>query len=304
MNHSSEESNDMALPDLKEFCTPQSPGEVADLFARYDDSALIVAGGTFLHGLEARGFLNGTEALIDLRNLGLDAVRAEKGGIHMGASANFAAVAALPDIDGPAHGALRDALAYPPQQIMNLATVGGSIASACPFFDIPAALQVLDGEVSVTGSKGERKLPVGEMYAGMFENTLEPGEFITRLFLPKQDKRAASAYLKLETNANDLALVGVAVRITLGWRDKISDARVVLGGGLNDTFIRSEAAEQVLNGARPDAEVFTQAAQAINDCISPISDHRCSAEYRAEIGRVYVRRALERAAKRLAGEDV
>ena len=101
-----------------------------------------------------------------------------------------------------------------------------------------------------------------------------------------------------------LALVGVAVRYTLGgWGGKIGDARVILGGGLNDRFTRCEQAEAVLNGQKPGDDVFQRAADAISDSISPISDHRCSAEYRAHIGKVYVRRALQRATERLAGEE-
>lgn len=294
----------MALPDLKEFCLPASPGEVAALFDTYGDSALIVAGGTFLHGLEARGFLSGTEALLDLRKLGLDTIQRDKGGLRLGATANFAALTEIDEINTPAFGALRDALDYPPAQIMNLATVGGCIAASCPFFDIPAALQVLDGVVSAVSAGSERQLPIGEMYAGLFENTLASGEYVSSLLIPQQDKKAASAYLKLETNANDLALVGVAVRISVGgWRDKISDARVVLGGGLNDTFIRCQEAEAVLNGSKPEQSLFEQAAEAIDSTINPISDHRCSAEYRAAIGKVYVRRALQRALERHNGGD-
>jgi CO/xanthine dehydrogenase FAD-binding subunit len=273
----------MALPELQEFCLPTSPAEVSELMEKYGDSALLVAGGTFLHGLEARGFLSGVEALIDLRKLGLDTLQPEKGGIRAGATVNFAALQ----------------LDYPPVQIMNLATVGGSIASSCPFFDIPTAFQALDGEVTVNGRAGSRRLPLDQVYSGLFENSLESDEYIVSLFLPKQDNKTASSYLKLETNANDLALVGAAVRISLGWTGKINDARVVLGGGLHETCVRSAAAEAVLNGQRPGDELFAQAAAAIAADIDPISDHRGSAEYRAHIGKVYVERALNKALQRL-----
>ena len=289
----------MALPELQEFCLPTSPAEVSELMEKYGDSALLVAGGTFLHGLEARGFLSGVEALIDLRKLGLDTLQPEKGGIRAGATVNFAALQQMPGLDSPAYGALRDALDYPPVQIMNLATVGGSIASSCPFFDIPTAFQALDGEVTVNGRAGSRRLPLDQVYSGLFENSLESDEYIVSLFLPKQDNKTASSYLKLETNANDLALVGAAVRISLGWTGKINDARVVLGGGLHETCVRSAAAEAVLNGQRPGDELFAQAAAAIAADIDPISDHRGSAEYPAHIGKVYVERALNKALQRL-----
>ena len=73
----------------------------------------------------------------------------------------------------------------------------------------------------------------------------------------------------------------------------------MLGGGLNGTFVRSAAAEAILNGERASDELFEQAAQAISADIDPISDHRCSAEYRAVIGKLYVRRTLQTAMQRL-----
>lgn len=294
----------MSLPELKEFCLPETDAEVSDLLGKYGDSALFVAGGTFLHGLEARGFLSGVEALIDLRKLGLDQIESDKRGHHIGATCKFSTLQQLPGIDSPAMGALRDALAYPPLQILNLATVGGSIAAACPFFDLPAAFQVLDGRVGIQGPGGPRELELAQVYAGLFENTLAENEYIDSLHIPSPASRTASAYLKLETNANDLALVGVAVRITLGGgllgkKDKISDARVVLGGGLNDTFLRSASAEAVLNGQSAGEDLFQRAADAIAADVEPMSDHRCSAEYRAHIGKLYVRRTLQTALERL-----
>jgi CO/xanthine dehydrogenase FAD-binding subunit len=294
----------MALPELKEFCLPETGGDVFSLLDKYGDGALFVAGGTFLHGLEARGFLSGVEALIDLRKLGLDTIRAEKRGVRVGATARFVDLQQIPGLGAPAFGALRDALSYPPLQILNVATVGGSIAASCPFFDVPAAFQVLDGSVNIEGRSGSRNLALDEVYTGLFENSLSDDEYIASLFLPEHDSRTCSAYLKLETNANDLALVGVAVRITvgsaLGRKDKIREARVVLGGGLNESFVRSSAAEAVLNGEKVSEELFRKAGEAIAADIEPISDHRCSGEYRAAIGKVFVRRALQKAIERLA----
>ncbi len=289
----------MPLPDLKDFCFPDNESDVAKLLDRFGDDALLLGGGTFVHGLDVRGLLDGVQALISLRKLGLDRIEPEKGGVRIGASVTFADLERMSGIESPAFGALRDALDCPPMQIKNMATVGGSIAASCPFFDVPATFQMLDGVLHVQGATGARQPQLHEFNTGLFQNTLAPDEYITSLFLPKQSKRTASAYLKLETNANDLALVGVAVSITIGLLGKCSGARVILGGGLSDTIVRSHAAEAILNGAKLTDEVFQQAAEAINDAIQPISDHRCSAEYRAAMGRVLTRRALQKALERV-----
>ena len=67
----------MALPELKEFCLPETGSELVSMLDKYGDSTLFVAGGTFIHSLEARGLLSGVEALIDLNKLGLDTIQAE-----------------------------------------------------------------------------------------------------------------------------------------------------------------------------------------------------------------------------------
>ncbi len=289
----------MALPELKEFCRPQSAAELSGVFDTYEDAALIVAGGTFIHGLEARGLLSGVQALVDLRRMGLDTLSADDRGWHIGATVNFARLAKVPEIDSPAFGALKDALACPPPQIRNMATIGGSIAASVPFFDVPAALLALDAVVTANAGSASRELPLAEVYTGVFVNSLASGEYISSVFLPRPSLRTTSAYLKLETNANDLALVGAAVRMTIDSAQRISEPRVVLGGGLNEIHVRSAAAEAVLNGATAGEAVFERAAEAIEAEMQPMSDHRCSAEYRAAMGKVYVRRALQRAVGRL-----
>lgn len=289
----------MALPELKEFCRPQSAAELSGVFDTYEDAALIVAGGTFIHGLEARGLLSGVQALVDLRRMGLDTLSSDDRGWRVGATVSFSGLARISDIDSPAFGALKDALACPPPQIRNMATIGGSIAASVPFFDVPAALLALDAVVTANSAGTSRDMPLAEVYAGVFVNSLAPGEYISSVFLPRPAARTTSAYLKLETNANDLALVGAAVRMTIDASQRISGARVVLGGGLNEIHIRSTAAEAVLNGATVGEAVFERAAQAIEAEMQPMSDHRCSAEYRAAMGKVYVRRALQRAVDRL-----
>ena len=62
----------MALTSVESFHSPTDISAVVQLLQRHEDSALIIAGGTFLHGLASRGLLTGIEALIDIQNLGLD----------------------------------------------------------------------------------------------------------------------------------------------------------------------------------------------------------------------------------------
>ena len=293
----------MSLAGLSEYCLPDSAADVVALLERFGDASLIVGGGTFVHGLEARGLLTGIDALIDLQKVRLNTVSFDGGALNMGATTTFAQLTTTPQInDEPALGAIKDALTYPPVQIRNVATVGGNIAASCPFFDLPTAFLALDGIVTAQGRAGERTIELPEFLASLFENSLTADEFVTALTIPTAAAGTASAFLKLETNANDLAIVNAAVRVTLDANGQCSDARVSLGGGVGMSAVRSPAAEAVLNGQTASAELFAAAGEAAPADIEAMSDHRASAEYRTAIVKVYVKRALTQAAARLNGK--
>lgn len=290
----------MSIPTLKKYCRPKTVAEVMDLLGQYGDRGLIVAGATLIHGLEARGLLMGVEALIDIGGVGLsDAAQVERG-LKLGATMNFARLQQLSQLrENAAYGAITDAMDYPPVQIMNAATIGGCVAGACPFFDLPAALMTLDADVEVQNSEGSRCEPLPELFQGLFENSLETDEFISGVILPEPPPNTVTAFMKLETNANDLAIVNAAVRLTLDQTGGCCDARVVLGGGVSDRFVRSESAERTLIGNAPGEELFVAASETVVQDISPMADHRASAEYREAMAKLFLRRTLKRAWQRI-----
>jgi len=73
----------------------------------------------------------------------------------------------------------------------------------------------------------------------------------------------------------------------------LGEARVCLGG-VADRPVRSLAAEAVLTGQPAGTEAFVAASDAAAAAVTPPSDIHGSAEYRRDLVRVLVRRALER----------
>jgi CO/xanthine dehydrogenase FAD-binding subunit len=290
----------VSLTSATEYFTPNGNQELLELLDRYGAGALIVAGGSFVHGLDARGLLLGIEALIDIRNLGLKQLTSDDDGLTIGAMVTFTELVQSEEVRSSAVlGAVRDALEYPPLQIRNVATVGGNIAAACPYFDLPTAFLALDAEVQVQGSGGARNLALHEMLVGLFQNGLEAGEFVTGLFLPHAPVRTASAFIKLESNANDLAIVNVAVRVSVDSAGSCQDARVAIGGGVAETSVRSSAAESVLQGEKVSDDLLQRVGEAVQSDLQPMSDHRASAAYRSAMAKTLTQRALRRALGRL-----
>jgi len=285
---------------VEEFLRPEGAGEVVDLLATYGDEGLILAGGTFIHGLEARGLLPHLKALIDIGGAGLDAVERDSAGLRIGATATFTALLqAAPVQEDSSLAALGDALVCPPVQIRNMATVGGSVAAASPFFDIPVALMALDAAVGVQGREGAREIGVDAVAAGAFETSLAADEFIVELRVPPSPPRSASGFVKLEANANDLAIVNAAAWVSRDAAGRCEEARVVVGA-VGAGPVRATSAERVLRGAELGEATLAEAGEAARLDIEPWSDHRASAAYRTAVAGVLVRRALERALARLA----
>ena len=294
----------MALTSVDSFHSPTEAAAVVQLLQQHEDSALIVAGGTFLHGLAARGLLTGIDALIDIQGLGLDNIAADPRNVVIGATTRLAQLEQDDGVQQQAWlGAVKDAIAYPPVQIMNAATVGGSIASACPLFDLPTSFLALNGEVQAHGPDGSRAIPLEAFFSGLFENSLAPAEFVTAIRLPVPPPNSASAFIKLETNANDLAIVNAAVALTLDGTNRCEQARVFIGGGTGETPARAGSAENLLAGAVLDETVISSAAEAAQADVDPISDHRASREYRSHMAGVLVKKALHKALARLRGEE-
>lgn len=290
----------MAL-NLEDYYLPASLQEASTLLQRYGAGAMVVAGGTFVHGLEVRGLLTETVALVDISRLGLRGVsESGNGGISLKALTTLAEVGAAPLVRGnAAFGSIGDALQYPPRQILNVGTVGGCVAAAAPLYDLPAAFLALDGQVQTSLAGRQRAIPLNDFFVGLFESALQRGEIITAVELPAPAARTASAFLKLETNANDLSILNVAVRLTLDKDGKCADSRVILGGGVGETYVRATSAEAALRGQAAGEASFAAAAAAVVDDFEAVEDHRASAAYRRHIAQVYLRRALATALARL-----
>jgi CO/xanthine dehydrogenase FAD-binding subunit len=290
----------MSLSKLQEYYVPENGNAVIELLAKHRENAMIVAGGTFIHGLIARGLVTDVDALIDVSRLGLDFVRVDEERLWIGATTTFRQLGASPQVrDQALFGAIRDALSYPPPQVLNSATVGGCVSAACPFFDMPVSLLALSGAVSAQGAGGVREIPLQDFFQGLFQNTLQPGEFVIDLSVPIPTERSASAFMKLETNANDLAILNSAALVSVDRSGKCVLARVFVGGGVGEAPVRAISAEAVLTGHALTESLCAEAGRAARGDVEPLDDHRASAAYRKAMSGVFVERTLKKVLERL-----
>jgi xanthine dehydrogenase small subunit len=287
------------LTKLEGFVQPKTLKETAKLLHQYQDKAIVIGGGTFIHGLVARGLVTEVEYLIDLGKLGLDQITIDNKTVSFGASVNFDAIESNTEIAGSALlGAISDAVTYPPPQIKHAATIGGCVAASCPFLDLPVSLLALDATATAQGRLFKRKIPFKDLFVSLFGSSLKVDEFITGITLPQMSVPTASAFQKLETNANDLAILNVALRVSLQ-NGKCASSRVFIGGGVGETPYRSHDVEAMLDGSPLTRELIDKAAASARQNFEPLSDHRASCEYRQAMAEVLTKRCLEQVAERL-----
>ena len=288
----------MSLHGLEQFHRPQHPEEVVQLLTAHGDEALIVSGGTFIHGLVARGLIGNVRHLIDITGLKLNYINYDNNHLTIGSSTVFRQLETDAHIQNDQSlGAIKDALTYPPTQIKNAASLGGCIASACPFLDLPISLLALDASVKVTGSNGERDIHLENFFVSIFENTMDSDELLKEVTIPIT-KNNASAFAKLETNANDLAILNAAVSVTATGR-MCESIRVFVGGGVGEVPVRAVSTETTLVGQDITEANISQAAVKARQDVDPLSDHRASAEYRVAMTEVLIRRCIKSCINRL-----
>jgi carbon-monoxide dehydrogenase medium subunit len=176
-------------------------------------------------------------------------------------------------------------------QVRHRGTVGGSLAHGDPASDLPTVLLALEAELVVQGPEGERTVPAGDFFHGVFETALTPQDVLTEIRVPKLGPVGWS-YLKFTRRAQDWATVGVAAVVRRA-NGTIEEAAIALTN-MGPTPVRARTAERALRSADDvDAAAETVAAES-----DPPSDTSGSADYRRHLAVVLARRALEAAISR------
>jgi carbon-monoxide dehydrogenase medium subunit len=173
-------------------------------------------------------------------------------------------------------------------QVRHVGTIGGSVAHADPASDMPSVLLALDAEMVIRGAGGaSRTVPASGFFKGLFDPDLATDEVLTEIRVPKTAGRGWS-YLKFHRRAQDWALVGVAALAQNGAGPSVALTNMA------DRPVRAAGVEEALAGGADPASASERAAEGT----SPPTDAFASAEYRGELVKVLVRRAIEEAEAR------
>jgi carbon-monoxide dehydrogenase medium subunit len=184
--------------------------EAFELLEKHGDAARILAGGqSLMPSLNMR--LSAPELLIDINGLAqLRNIAMESGVLSIGALVTHAQIEKSAEVRKHAP-LLAEAVAHVAHPaIRNRGTFGGSLALADPAAEYPAVALALNATLFIKSSKGERRVPAGQFFKGLFETDLRAGEILVGAEIPAQLKDERSAFLELARRHGDYAIIGLA----------------------------------------------------------------------------------------------
>jgi carbon-monoxide dehydrogenase medium subunit len=278
------------------YFAPRTVDEAVDLLTTHGQEGKILAGGQSL--VPAMNFrLARPASLIDVNRIdALNYVREDGGELRIGALARHA------DFEAPvAGGALGAFLPQVARHIGHLpirsrGTFCGSIAHADPASEWCLLAATLDAELVIVSRRGQRGARPGDHFVGALMTTLEPDELLAEIRLPLLDSTWRTGFAEFSRRAGDFALAMCAAFLRFEG-GRIAEARLGIGGATDRPF-RIAAAEAVLTGVEGGPGVIREAGNVAAEKIDPLVDIHASAEYRRDLVRAMVGRALTQASAR------
>ena len=286
------------IPAQFDYHAPRSLDEAIALLASNAGAKVLAGGQSLIPAMRFR--LASPEVLIDINGIHqLEYVREENGYLAIGALTRETALEESSLIAERYPLLFDTAKVVADPLVRQRATVGGNLAHADPANDHPATMLAYAAQVVARGPKGERVIAIDDFFTGLFESSLAAGEILTEIRIPSPKPNSSGAYVKIERKVGDYATTAVAVQLEAAG-DVCQAIRIGLTN-VNPVPLRALEAEARLVG-QPLTQANLEAAGALAAAASdPSSDTRGSAEYKRDVTRVVVKRAILLAHSRVKG---
>jgi carbon-monoxide dehydrogenase medium subunit len=276
----------------KHYFSVTSLSETLELLAKYRERSRIIAGGTDILLELERKQRPGVEVLIDITRVPeLDNISLRGDQIRLGPLVTHNHVVGSSLLIERAFPLAQASWEVGAPQIRNRATIAGNVITGSPANDTITPLIALDAEVSLASMEGERTVPLSAFYTGLRRTVTRPDEMLTAISFPALSSNERGIFIKLGLRrAQAISVINVTAILKFE-AQRVAQATIALGC-VAPTIIRVSVAEQSLIGRTLTPELIAEAARLAAATPSPIDDIRGTAEYRTEMVRVLVARAL------------
>ncbi|UBF26074.1 FAD binding domain-containing protein [Kovacikia minuta CCNUW1] len=237
-----------------------------------------LAGGTWLFS-EPQPTLN---TLVDLDPLGWAEVEQDEARLAIGATCTFAQLLNYPwEIEWRAIAALKDAIAALAAsfKVTHLATIGGNLCLALAVGVMAPLMVLLAATYEIwSPTASARFIAAQDFQLGIQKTTLQPGEVLRRIWIPKSSLSWQTNVQRFGIAATDPALSLVMV----ARHPATSATRISLGACVAIPYLMEFS-------QLPTPEELAEALQSVNW----LQDFRASAQYRQQITKVLIHRSLQ-----------
>ncbi|WP_298214971.1 xanthine dehydrogenase small subunit, partial [Acidovorax sp.] len=167
--------------------------------------------------------------------------------------------------------------------VRNSGTLGGNVANGSPIGDSMPLLIALRAQVVLASqARGERQLPLEDLYTGYRQNVMAPDELLVRIVVPRPSAQEQLRAYKISKRFDD-DISAVCLVLNLDIVDGMVQRASIGAGGVAATPARARQTEAALVG-QPWTEATAQRAAAVLQAeFSPISDMRASGAYRRTV---------------------
>jgi xanthine dehydrogenase small subunit len=166
--------------------------------------------------------------------------------------------------------------------VRNSGTLGGNVANGSPIGDSMPLLMALNSTVVLASVRGERELPLEQLYTGYRQNVMAPDEVLAWIKVPMAAAMENTQAYKISKRFDDDISA-----VCLGVNLHIDDGRVIhasIGvGGVAATPVRAVHTEAALRGQPWTLTTVQHATAVLRAEFTPLSDMRASAAYRTVV---------------------
>jgi xanthine dehydrogenase FAD-binding subunit len=274
-----------------DYLSPSTAEELYALMEEKKNDYLLYAGGTdLLILLRAKKVY--AKHVIDIKKIpGITGVQDEGEYISIGAATRLSDIESDPLIKQWASALSEAAAKVGSVQIRFKGTLGGNIQTASPAGDGLNAVYALDAEVGLLSRSGERRVPIAQYVLAPRKTAIQPGEVLYKIYIPKRAWSFQHFFKTGRRNALAISVVNGAMAIEADANGLVKDARIVLGA-VAPTPIRIQAAERLIIGRKTGDIPLNEVTLVVQQGVRPISDLRASAQYRAYIAGISVKKQI------------
>jgi len=282
----------------EEYLVPASLDEALKTLAEYQGQARVIAGGTDLVP-QLKKKERTVKCLVDVSRLAeLKGIHNQDGVMRIGAGVTHQQIAASPLLRQTAAALAEGAAAVGSPQIRYMGTIGGNIVNAQPAADTAIPLLALDAEVEIASNEGVRRQPLEDLYVRPGVSKVDASaEIVVAFRFRALHGKRGSAFARLAKRRSlSLPILNAAAVAFLSKDGALFEDLKLALGPVALTPFRARKAEEALRGQPVDEEAVVEAMAIASEEAQPRTNPlRGSAEYRREMVKVLLGRALERA---------